>query len=118
MDRGVLEEELQTEEEAGTRPDGREQRYSILRQSRSLFAPLPLMAARWRKMHKSAEEEGEELQLRYIAELRVGPNEGFYAERIGKGGHMSIWGDTSKLAASVLRVVSGERMIEEAEDGV
>jgi hypothetical protein len=77
------------------------------------------MAARWRKMHKSATEDGEELQLRYVAELRVGPDEGFYVEALGKGGHMSVWGDTSKLAATVVRVVSGDRMIEEAgKDGV
>jgi hypothetical protein len=119
MDRRVLEEELRTEEEAETGANGRERKHKVLRQSRSMFAPTRKMVARWRKMRRTAEEAGGELQLRFVAELEIGPDEGFYYEVDGNGGHLPVWGETSKLAARVIRVVPGETMIEEADhDGI
>jgi hypothetical protein len=114
MDRAILEEELRTEEEANAGPDSRERKYPLLRQARSMFAPVRLALARWRKMRDGAESRNEELGLQYIAELRIGPNEGFYYEKVGSGGHVSVWGEAPKLAAAVVRVVPGETMIEEA----
>jgi hypothetical protein len=119
MDRASLEKELRTGEEADEGPDSRERKYELLRQSRSTFAPKRKMVARWRKARDTAEEKGEELQRKFVAELRIGPGEEFYYEVDGNGGHMPTWGETSKLAACVIRVVPGETMIEEAErDGV
>lgn len=119
MERSSLERELRTGEEADEGPDSRERKHELLRRSRSMFAPKHKMVARWRKARQTAGSKGEQLQLKFVAELRIGPGEGFYYEVDGNGGHLPTWGETSKLAACVIRVVPGETMIEEADrDGV
>jgi hypothetical protein len=117
-DTTVLEEELGTDEEAGEGPGGRERKFPLLWKSRSMFVPVGKALARWRKMREATEERNEPLELMFIAELTIGPDEGFYYEAVGNGGHVLIWGDKANLAAAVRRVVPGDVLQEELRHGV
>jgi hypothetical protein len=41
----------------------------------------------------------------YVARLRLRPDEGFDLADTGSRGHLTIWGDSVKLAASVVDIV-------------
>ena len=107
MDPAVLAEELESEEEADTSWDGRERLYPVLRKARSVYEPEGAALRRWRTMRRGAEQRGEELEHKFIAQLRIGPDEGLCVERRGQKGHVLLWGDKTKLAAAVIRVFAG-----------
>jgi hypothetical protein len=107
MDPAVLAEELMSDEEAGDHPDGRARKYPVLMKGRSLYRPERAALRRWRRMLRGAEERGEQLADKFIAELRIGPDEGFCVEEKGKQGHLVLWGDNTQLAAKVVRVFEG-----------
>ncbi len=113
MDPAVLAEELESEEEADTPSDGRERLYQQLRKARSVYEPEGAALRRWRTMRRGAEQRGEELEHQFVAELRIGPDEGFCVERRGQKGHVLLWGDKTKLAAAVIRVFPGSDENEE-----
>lgn len=114
MDVDVLAEELKSDEEAEMPCDGRERRYPELRQARSVFESERAALRRWRVMKIAADQRGEDLDLQYIAEMCIGPDEECFVERRGQKGHVLLWGDKAKLAASVTRVFVGSE--EDGED--
>jgi hypothetical protein len=119
MERGstdlvVLEEELQTDAEVGERGDGREKKYPCLLHTRSVFAPELLALRRWRRAKQSAERQRGDMRDRFLAEIAVGPDEGFFIEQAGNDGHMLIWGGKTELARKVGRVFEGHDETEEA----
>jgi hypothetical protein len=107
MDPAVLVEELESDEEANAPCDSRELRYPELREARSVFEPEAAALRRWRTMRRGAEQRREELAYKFIAQLRIGPDEGLCVERRGKQGHVLLWGDKTKLAEAVIRVFAG-----------
>ena len=113
MDLNVLVEELLTEEEAETPPDGRERRFPALRQARSVWRPKRLAWKRWEKGRLGAAQRREEPEHKFMAEIRLTSGKGYFCEEIGKDGHVSLWGDTTNLAKAVVRVYAETSETEE-----
>src|SRR5258705_1167033 len=93
-------------------PDERELKYPILQEGLSVYSTEDLARLRWAGMRKNATHRGEEKvhQGEFLAEIELTPGEGFFLEdRKKRDGHLTIWGDSLKLAGAVRRIFLAER---------
>jgi hypothetical protein len=103
----VLVGEFVSDRNAGCSPSGRERKHPILQDGMSAFRTEVLAHRRWRGMRKNATQHGEvEVEKgSFIAELELKPEQDFYIEDLDEsGGHLTIWGDPTKLAEAVRRI--------------
>ena len=103
----VLAGEFASDLVAGRSPNGREQKFPILQGGMSAFRTRTLAERRWRGMRKRAVQDGDAEVARgsFIAELDLKPGADFYIEDLGENqGHLTIWGDATKLAEAVRRI--------------
>jgi hypothetical protein len=109
IDVGVefLAGEFASDRDADCLPNGREQKFPILQDGMSAFRTRALAERRWRGMRKRAVQDGDAEVARgsFIAELELRPGADFYIEDLGENqGHLTIWGDPTKLAEAVRRI--------------
>lgn len=103
----VLAGEFASHRAADCLPSGREQKFPILQDGLSGFRTEVLARRRWRGMRKNAtqHDEVEVEKGSFIAELELKPGRDFYIEDLGEsGGHLTIWGNPTKLAEAVRRI--------------
>lgn len=101
------------------KPDSRELKFPELQEGMSVYRSEEHARIRWAGMRKNADQFGDDKvrQGEYLAELELTPGEGFDVEdRRKRDGHLTIWGDPLKLAATVRRVFPAERPKEEADE--
>jgi hypothetical protein len=103
MDRATLADEFLSEREAGKAPDGRERKAPLLQEGRSSWRTLEHARRRWKRMCENAERGGDtSVGQGFVAEAILEPGEDFQVEDLGKpDGHLTIWGDRTKLAEAV-----------------
>jgi hypothetical protein len=88
-------------------PTGRERKYPILQEGISVFRTDELARQRWRAMRSYANHHGEADVARgsFIAQLELKTDCGFFLEDLGASdGHLTMWGDATKLAEAVRRI--------------
>jgi hypothetical protein len=103
----VLAGEFVSDREAGCSPNGRERKHQILQDGMSAFRTAELARRRYRAMRKYATHHGEaEVEKGdFIAKLELTAGDEFYVEDLGASdGHLTIWGDATKLAEAVCRI--------------
>lgn len=121
MKRGLLNPDTLAEELCAdgeveeTKADKRERKYPELLEARSVFAPEPAAKKRWCTMRNTARQRKQELSRPFVAEIRLGPDDGLDVERRGQQGHMLLWGEKTQLAAKVVRTFDGWPDIEAEE---
>jgi hypothetical protein len=103
----VLAEEFISDREAGCSPNGRERKHEILQDGMSAFRTAELARRRYRAMRKFATHHGEAEVKKgdFIAKLEFKAGDEFFIEDLGASdGHLTIWGDATKLAEAVCRI--------------
>lgn len=84
----------------------REKRYPELLDGMSAYDSLESATARWDQCRSIAIQRDEPIQVgEYIAEVELTPGDEFWIEDLHEiDGHLTIWGEASRLAAATRRI--------------
>jgi len=103
-----LVEDFRSDRDSGKSPFRREKAFPELRDGMSTFGSLEAARALWQTVFVAATARGQEVRMgNYIAEVELGPDEGFSLEDLDEPDeHLTIWGEPARLAAAVGRIYS------------